>query len=66
MYSSDIDDPDVDGDHVHRLLYRRVLFTGEAEECIAGRRVRLTTYREGAKDGSYWQWYASGACRPRA
>ncbi|WP_405448164.1 toxin-antitoxin system YwqK family antitoxin [Streptomyces erythrochromogenes] len=61
MHRIDIDDPDVDGDYAHRLLYRGELFTGEAEEFVAGRRVSLTTYKEGIKDGLYRQWYASGA-----
>ncbi|MFJ3833653.1 toxin-antitoxin system YwqK family antitoxin [Streptomyces sp. NPDC090046] len=60
MHRIDIDDPEVDADYAHRLLYHGELFTGEAEEFVAGRRLSLTTYREGIKDGPYRQWYASG------
>ncbi|MER5779352.1 hypothetical protein ABT144_34725 [Streptomyces sp. NPDC002039] len=57
----DVDDPDVDGDYSHRLLYRGEPFTGEAEEYLAGRRVSVTSYTEGLKDGPHRHWYPSGA-----
>ncbi|MEV6570338.1 hypothetical protein [Streptomyces sp. NPDC051577] len=50
----------MDGDYGQRLLYKGELFTGEAEEYLAGRRVSVTTYTQGIKDGPYWHWFASG------
>lgn len=51
MQRIDLDDPEVDLDYAQRLLYRGELFTGEAEEYLAGHRVSLVTYTDGYRDG---------------
>lgn len=59
----DIDDPDVDIDYDHRLLYRDEPFTGEAVEHLAGHLVSRVMYVQGIKDGRFREWYKDGTLR---
>lgn len=63
MQRIDLDDPEVDLDYDHRLLYRGEVFTGEVEEYLAGHRVSLVTYKDGFRDGLFREWYKSGVLR---
>ncbi|MEL3948070.1 MULTISPECIES: toxin-antitoxin system YwqK family antitoxin [Streptomyces] len=63
MRRIDIDDPDVDIDYGHRLLYCDEPFTGEAVEYLSGHLVSQVMYTEGIKDGSFREWYKDGTLR---
>ncbi|WP_309248885.1 hypothetical protein [Streptomyces sp. MNP-20] len=60
-----IDDPDVDMDAAHRLLYRGLPFTGEVEERSGGHLISLDTYVDGLLEGLGREWYEDGTLRSR-
>ncbi|MFJ3661495.1 toxin-antitoxin system YwqK family antitoxin [Streptomyces sp. NPDC090119] len=59
----DIDDPEVDMDDGHRLLYRGVPFTGEVTEYLSGALVSLDVYAHGVPHGLSQEWYQDGTLR---
>lgn len=59
----DIDDPEVDMDDGHRLLYRGVPFTGEVTEYLSGALVSLDGYADGVPHGLCREWYQDGTLR---
>ncbi|MFF2194985.1 toxin-antitoxin system YwqK family antitoxin [Streptomyces sp. NPDC058157] len=61
----DADDPDVDLDMGHRLLYRDGLFTGEVAEYQDGRIVALDVYRDGILNGPSRMWFPDGTAKLR-
>jgi len=63
MKRIDIDDPEVDIDHDHRLTYAEEPFTGEVEEHVGEQRVSLATYVDGYCNGLYREWYPDGTLR---
>ncbi|SFX90590.1 hypothetical protein OH786_14920 [Streptomyces atratus] len=65
VHRIDIDDPDVDMDMGHRLLYRGELFTGEAAEYQDRQMVCLDTYVDGIKNGLSQMWHPDGSLRLR-
>ncbi|MER8088850.1 toxin-antitoxin system YwqK family antitoxin [Streptomyces sp. NPDC058316] len=63
VHRIDIDDPDVDMDMSHRMLYRSELFTGEVAEYQGGQMVCLDTYVDGIRNGSSQMWHPDGSLR---
>ncbi|MFE5089812.1 toxin-antitoxin system YwqK family antitoxin [Streptomyces sp. NPDC056638] len=59
----DIDDPDIDMDMGHRILYRDELFTGEVAERQGGQMVCLDTYADGIKNGLSQMWHPDGSLK---
>ncbi|MFF9374715.1 toxin-antitoxin system YwqK family antitoxin [Streptomyces griseoluteus] len=59
----DIDDPDVDMDDGHRLLYRGVPCTGEVTEHLSGALVSLDDYVGGVLHGLSREWHQDGPLR---
>ncbi|MFF3499004.1 toxin-antitoxin system YwqK family antitoxin [Streptomyces sp. NPDC003247] len=59
----DIDDPEVDMDHMQRLLYRGALFTGEVVEHLGDALVSLEGYEDGLRHGPNQEWYKDGTLR---
>lgn len=58
-----VEDPEVDMDDAHRLLYRGELFTGEVTEHLGSKLVSLDVYVDGVQDGPSLEWYKDGALR---
>ncbi|MDT0309866.1 hypothetical protein RM780_23345 [Streptomyces sp. DSM 44917] len=58
-----IDDPNVDNDFGHRLLYQGRPFTGEVEEYQGDSLISRETYTDGIKDGLTCEWYRDGTLR---
>ncbi|MDX3117980.1 pentapeptide repeat-containing protein [Streptomyces scabiei] len=58
-----VEDPEVDMDYAHRLLYRGELFTGEVTEHLGYKLVSLDVYVDGVQNGPSWEWYADGTLR---
>lgn len=59
----DADDPEVDLDMGHRLLYRDELFTGELAEYRGARLVCLDVYLNGIRNGPSRMWFPSGTLK---
>ncbi|MFF4370203.1 toxin-antitoxin system YwqK family antitoxin [Streptomyces sp. NPDC001594] len=59
----DTDDPDVDIDMGHRMLYRDELFTGEVVEYQGDQIVCLDVYLDGIKNGLSQMWYPDGTLK---
>jgi uncharacterized protein YjbI with pentapeptide repeats len=58
-----VEDPEVDMDDAHRLLYRGELFTGEVTEHLGDQLVSLDVYVEGVQNGPSREWYKDGTLR---
>lgn len=63
VHRIDTDDPDVDMDMGHRMLYRGELFTGEIAEYQGGQMVCLDVYVDGIKNGLSQMWHADGSLK---
>ncbi|MFJ8214176.1 toxin-antitoxin system YwqK family antitoxin [Streptomyces sp. NPDC096033] len=61
----DADDPDVDIDMGHRLLYQEEPFTGEVAEYQDEQIVCLDVYLEGVRNGLSERWYPDGTLKLR-
>ncbi|MFJ9342405.1 toxin-antitoxin system YwqK family antitoxin [Streptomyces sp. NPDC101733] len=59
----DTDDPDLDMDMGHRVLYLGVLFTGEVAEHEGEQMVCLDVYLDGVRNGLSQMWYPDGALK---
>ncbi|MEU2833584.1 hypothetical protein ABZ667_33865 [Streptomyces lavendulae] len=61
----DADDPDVDIDMGHRMLYQDDLFTGEVADYQGEQIVCLDVYLDGVQNGLSQMWYPDGALKLR-
>lgn len=63
MQRFDIDDPDVDIDFGHRLLYRGQPISGEVEEYQRGVLISREEYSEGIRQGPTREWHRDGTLK---
>ncbi|MFE1557515.1 toxin-antitoxin system YwqK family antitoxin [Streptomyces sp. NPDC058734] len=63
MRRVDADDPEVDIDTGHRMLYRDELFTGEVAEHQGEQIVCLDVYLDGMRNGLTRMWYPDGTLK---
>src|SRR6478735_3291854 len=60
MQRFDIDDPDVDIDFGHRLLYKGKPISGEVEEYQGGSLISREEYSDGIRQGPTQEWHRNG------